>query len=308
MEAHETVTGYLHPRYAASLAEYGLPRALPHSGAWVLQRAIPSVPFHDAMGCYPLFACRDWSRLPADLENLAHDMVCLSVVTDPFGDYDEAHLRQCFPDKVVALKEHFCIDLGRPMEEYVHRDHQRKARKALARLRVERCADTIQCLDDWVRLYGHLIQRHRITGLLAFSRTVFARQFEVPGLAVFRALHRDQPVGMVLCYLQGNIAYYHLGAHSPVGYDMGSSFALFWHLTEHLRDGGLRWINLGGGAGVAADATDGLSRFKRGWSTGTRTAYFCGRIFNRPAYDRIVVSKGRADTAYFPAYREGEFH
>jgi hypothetical protein len=304
----ETVTGYLHPRYAASLAEFGLPRALPRCGAWVLQRAIPSVPFQDAMGCYPLFACRDWSRLAADLEDMAHDVVCLSVVTDPFGEYDEAHLKQCFQDRVIAFKKHFCVDLGRPMEEYVHRDHRRKARKALARLQVERCENAIQWVDDWVRLYGHLIQRHRITGILTFSRTAFAQQFEVPGLVVFRALHRDKPVGMVLCYIQGNVAYYHLGAHGPAGYEMGSSFALFWRLIEHLRDRGLRWINLGAGAGIGDDATDGLTRFKRGWSTGTRTAYFCGRVFDRPAYDRIVKIKGIADTAYFPAYREGEFH
>jgi hypothetical protein len=304
----ETVTGYLHPRYAGSLAEFGVPRALPRSGAWVLQRAIPSVPLQDAMGCYPLFACCNWSGLAADLEKIAHDVVCLSVVTDPFGEYDEAQLRQCFQDKVVAFKKHFCIDLRHPMEEYVHRDHQRKARKALARLQVERCENAPQCLDEWVRLYEHLIQRHRITGISTFSRMAFARQFEVPGLVAFRALHQDKPVGMVLCYLQGDIAYYHLGAHSPAGYETGSSFALFWRLIEYLRDRGLRWVNLGAGAGTAADATDGLTRFKRGWSTGTRTAYFCGRIFDRRAYDRIVESKGIAETAYFPAYRKGEFH
>jgi hypothetical protein len=128
-----------------------------------------------------------------------------------------------------------------------------------------------------------------------------------PGSGRFRALHRVVSVGMILLYI-GRVAYYHLGAHSPRGYELGSSFALFWRAIEYLREQGLQWLNLGAGAGVAVDATDGLTRVKRGWSTGTRTAYFCGRIFDRPAYDRIVAGKGIADTTYFPAYREGEFH
>ena len=41
--------------------------------------------------------------------------------------------------------------------------------------------------------------------------------------------------------------------------------------------------------------------------TGTRTAYFCGRIFDRRLYQEIVKSAGIVDTDYFPAYRLGEF-
>ena len=59
--------------------------------------------------------------------------------------------------------------------------------------------------------------------------------------------------------------------------------------------------------GVESNCTDGLSQFKRGWSTGTRTAYFCGRIFDHKSYAEIVKAKGIAATTYFPAYRKGEF-
>jgi hypothetical protein len=52
---------------------------------------------------------------------------------------------------------------------------------------------------------------------------------------------------------------------------------------------------------------DGLSRFKRGWATGTRTAYLCGRVLDRREYERMVRAAGAGTTAYFPAYRTGEF-
>src|SRR5436190_23288915 len=93
-------TGYMHPRYAQSLAEFGSPRHLPRSGGWILEREIPGFPYRDAMGCYPLFACRDWSRLHEDLEELHSDLVTLTLVADPFGDYDLSTLQHCFGDLV----------------------------------------------------------------------------------------------------------------------------------------------------------------------------------------------------------------
>lgn len=102
------------------------------------------------------------------------------------------------------------------------------------------------------------------------------------------------------------MAYSHLTAFSELGYMLRASYALYWFAIERFSDK-VRWIDLGGGAGVRSKDTDGLSTFKRGWSTGTRPAYFCGRIFDRKRYQEIVEAKGVSATDYFPAYRRGEF-
>ena len=65
------MNGYAHPAYAHSLAEFGSPRPLPRSGGWLLERPIPGSPYRDAMGCYPLFAAQDWSRLYSDLDEIS---------------------------------------------------------------------------------------------------------------------------------------------------------------------------------------------------------------------------------------------
>jgi len=59
--------------------------------------------------------------------------------------------------------------------------------------------------------------------------------------------------------------------------------------------------------GARAEEESGLSRFKRGWSTGVRTAYFCGRIFDEKRYQEIREQRSLPATSYFPAYRLGEF-
>ena len=301
-------SGYMHSLYAKSLAESGVPRALRRSKSWILERLIPGTLCYDGMGCYPLFTCQDWSQLHTDLEDLRGDLVSLAVVTDPFGAYDVHQLEQCFRDVVIPFKEHFYADLSLAVEDIACPHHRRNARKALALVRVERCWNPVEALDDWTELYGHLIRRHGITGIAAFSRAAFAKQLSVPGLVAFRALHETTVVGMVLFYTQGDIGYYHLAAYSPLGYDLRASFAVCWRAIEYFASSGIRWLVLGAGPGLRASPSDGLSRFKKGWSTGTRTAYFCGRIFDYRLYAKLTANSGAMRLDYFPAYRQGEWH
>src|SRR5262245_39615564 len=121
------ISGYMHPRYAESLSEFGTPRQLPRSGGWILQRQISGTAFCDGMGCYPLFSCRDWKALEEDLEDLRRDLVCVSLVADPFGNYELADLQRCFADLFVPFKEHCVMDLQKSHTP-ISAHHQRYAR------------------------------------------------------------------------------------------------------------------------------------------------------------------------------------
>jgi hypothetical protein len=301
------MTGYLHPDYAQSLVEFGEPLHLPRSGGYLLRRTIDGAQV-DAMGTYPLFACSDWKSVKCDLNQLGKSLVSVIVVTDPFGDYDETLLRDCFGDLVTPFKSHFINDLSRPPESSISQRHARNVSIGLKQVTVEGCEEPVSHLDDWVKLYSALTQRRQITGIRAFSRTAFAKQLETPGIVCFRALRDQQTVGMILWYLQNGVAYYHLGAYTDQGYRLRASFALFRKALDYFAACGLRYVNLGAGAGLGSAADDGLSRFKRGWSTAVRATYLCGRIFDRQKYDHLVRTRNVGTTTYFPAYRKGEFN
>jgi hypothetical protein len=301
------LTGYLSSTYAAALSEFGQPVLLPRCGGWVLQRSIPGWTAADAMGCYPLFACQEWSSLHSDLETIDHEWVSLSLVADPFGDYGLNYLKVCFPDVMIPFKQHLVVDLSKSPRDFVTDHHARNARKALQRVGIELCYDPIALLDDWISLYDVLTRRHQIRGMTAFSRQSFTTQMQVPGLVVFRATAEGTTTGMLLWYVTGKVAFYHLGAYNEIGYASRASFALFAFAIEYFAGAGLRWLSLGAGAGAQNDAQDGLTRFKSGWSTGSRTAYFCGRILSHSQYSAITAARGVGPTSYFPAYRSGEF-
>ena len=297
--------GFAHPDYAQSLAEFGLPRELPECGGWLLERPIPGHQGCDAMGCYPLFVCRDWSLLHEDLRTFEGELVSVSMVTDPFGKYDEELLQRCF-DVVIPFKEHFVADLGKPVDVIVSRHHRKYARKALRNLHIEICTEPIVYLDEWTGLYGELTNKFHVSGVRAFSKKSFEKQLRLPGAVMFRALYQGETVAAHLVYAQDDVCYGHLVGDTPVGHDLLASYALYLTEVEYFSDKA-GWLDWGAGAGIKSDNSDGLTQYKQGWSTGTRTSYFCGRILDRKKYAEIVSASGMEATNYFPAYRNGEF-
>jgi len=300
-----TETGYLHPGYAESLAEFGTLRELPFSGGWLLERTIPGTRARDAMGAYPLFACHEWSRLHLDLAGLEGELVSVSLVADPFGNYDRTLLDECF-DVVIPFKQHFVADLREPPEAIVSKHHRKYALKALNEMKVQICPEPLDLLEEWVSLYGTLREKHGLTGIRAFSRTAFEKQLALPGLIALRAERQGTTLAANLFFVQGETAYDHLTASSPEGYECRASYALKWCAMQYF-GARVRWIDWGGGAGATADQSDGLTVFKSGWAQTTRPAYFCGRVLDRAAYDEMARARGLEHSPYFPAYRDGEF-
>jgi len=301
----ETTTGYLHRSYAESLADVGEPVELPSSRGWILQRRTPVLDLRDAMGCYPIFCCRQWQALGDDLDRLRDTLVAISLVTDPFGDYSVDLLQSLF-DIAGPHKEHFVADLSRPLEQYTSARHRKYARKALQKIAVEVCDQPGTYLDEWVRLYDNLIDRHQISGMRRFSRESFARQLAVPGAVMFRAIEGNEALSLDLWYVQGDVAHAHLVGTSPRGYETHVSYALKLFILQYFADK-VRWANLGGVPGTHRNPNSGLAAFKRGWSSETRTVFLCGKIFNESDYQELVRANHSEETDFFPPYRQREF-
>ena len=298
-------TGYLHPLYAASFAEFGIAYELPECGGWIIERNIPGSTDRDAMGCYPIFCCRDWNLLPRDVANLEGKLVSLALVTDPFGNFRLHDLMQYF-DICIHFKDHYIADMSQPIDKIISKKHRINARRALRKLVVDACLDPHSYVDEWARLYACLIERHSIQGIRKFSKSVFESQLRVPGVVYFRVLFDDRLVGGQIYYLQNDVAYSHLTALTDEGYTLRASYAAQWAAMEYFA-GKVSWLSLGGGAGLNHTGDDGLANFKRGWASGTRPVYFCAQILDRQKYTELARAAANPDSTYFPLYRAGEY-
>lgn len=300
MSGPPALTGYLSRQYAEALEEFGTPRELSQAGGWLLERPIGDTGLRDAMGCYPLFCCRDWSRLAADLDAIGPALVSVTIVADPFGDHTPALLAGTF-DRIAPFKDHYVAELG-PGREIGSKHHRYYARRAVRSVEIEPAATPEAHLDEWIAAYGTLTARHGLTGLHAFSRESFARQLATPGMVLLRALHQDRFIAAHMWFVQGDVAYSHLQATTAEGYALNAAYALYADAIGRF-GGVVRWLDLGAAAGAAAEA-DGLDRFKRGWATTTRPAYLCGRTNDPLRYAELAAGR---HTSYYPAYRAGEF-
>jgi hypothetical protein len=298
--------GYLHSDYASSLNKFGAPIELHHSRGWALLREIDGFYYKDASGCYPFFTCEDWSKLSEDIDTLAQDCICFSMVTDPFGDFDPEKLHEIFRDVFFPFKKHYVVDLNLPAEEIGGKRRRKHARRALKDVQIEIIDNPVGFIDEWVNLYDILIKKHRIKGLRAFSRESFLKQLGIPDTVVMRADYQGTTVGAQICYLQGDVAHIHLGAVSEKGYELEATYALDWTAFEYYKNKA-RWVNLGGGVGDSENEEDGLSQYKLAWASDTRMTYFCGRIFDNDKYEEVIKRKAIKPTNYFPAYRQGEY-
>ena len=274
--------GYLSPQYAGSLGAIGRSIPLESSKGYLLKRTIDNFPYNDAIGCYPLFCCSNWDMLGNDLNNIQDSIVSVALVTDPLGEYSFSKLKAIFTDVCYPYKTHYLVYLELYDFDHVQKNHRRNAESALKSLQIERLEKPDKYFDDWIELYHNLVIRHAIKGFADFSEESFKKQFATDGLIMYRASYNDTTVGMVMFYEMNNNVYYHLGAYSDDGYSKRASFAIFKVAIEYFKYRGYKWLNA------------------------TGTAYFCGKIINKEAYQKMCLKKNISGNGYFPLYRKTE--
>ena len=305
LSCNKTPEGFATRAYAESLSGFGELIHLPRCGGSLLNRQIPGTSEFDALGGYPLFFCEDWSQLVVDLEQLPEGVVSVSIVADPFGNYSVKQLEECF-DVVNPFKVHYIVDLDQATGKIGTRHHRKKAHSALKDIQVEVCKDPMEFVDQWSNLYQTLARRHNIQGIRAFSKAAFQQQLSMPEIIVHEAFYQGELVGAQLFFIQGDVVHCHLGAVNDKGYQTGAFYALDHYSFEYF-SGKARKLDLGGGAGLSGSRYDGLSLYKKGWSSETQPVYFCGRVINPAGYAALAPLQGQDGTRYFPAYRAGEF-
>jgi hypothetical protein len=297
--------GYLHPLYAQSFSRIGEPVFLPMSKGWLIKRQIPGTPNYDGMGPYPLFFCENWDYLIPDLESLSEQLISLIMVINPDSGFPINEFKSYF-DKFFPYKDHFLLDTHLPLDETTSKVSRYDARRALKDVTVDLQKSPKIDLDEWVALYDNLIKRHNITGIRTFSQEAFAKQIAIPNTHYFRALHNGEIVGGNLYIIQNDVAYGHLLALTPKGYELGASHAILWTAIQHLAKY-VRLINFGGGTSINQENPSGLDKFKQGWSNTVSTSHFCGKILNKAVYNQLASQINIDNINWFPVYRTDDF-
>lgn len=310
-------TGYSHIRYAETYKSLGAIESLSLGlEGHVLRRAIPNTGYTDLCSIYPVFAPTNVNTKLAkaqerDIKSLYDQgVVSLTLVTDPLFDlsrHENSGKIAGLPfDYIKKYKNHYIVNLQEPWT--IDKGHQRNIRKAISsgvevqhvlldETNIERYA------AEFHNLYSTLSKRHNITGVSNYNYTQVLNQLRVPGTVLLQSYEFIStnliPTGFILFYIEGDIVRYHLGCYSDLGYSSSASFLLMFKGMELFRQMGYTKLVLGAGAGAGTSSeSDGLIRFKSGWTSHHLPNYIIGKIINSEMYNKL--SNG---SEYFPSYR-----
>lgn len=299
------MVGYSSEYYYRTLDRVGQPLFLPRSQAWGLVRNIPNTSYRDLSASFPFLRAISPNRITEDFADLPDDVVTAVVVTDPFSEADPNMLNHSFNAGLTFFKKHYVVNVQSYATD-VHHEHLNKVRTAFGRgVTVHECYRTDYYEEIWGMLWDLLVSRHGLADAPGPSRSGVIRQLRVPGTMCVRAQLGSNVIGMVIFYIEGSNAYYHLGAYSEMGYDVHVSYAIFWNAFSYLRDRGVKQVSLGGNAGMKNDDEDGLAYFKRGWASHTVPVYIGKSVLKPDLYDALCEKKGvSSSTSFFPAYRQ----
>ena len=288
---------YASAAYAAGLSHVGAPFEVPEWGGHVLVRPTPSGEGLDAAGPYPLTMLTAEADVAGGLLRLkAAGAVSAVIVLDAARGPPAASAEAAF-DFARPFKAHFFHDRAvGPLELQKH--HRYELRRAMAEVstREIRLADHAQ---DWLHLYAALEAKHDVGGVHAFPAAHHHCLAQLPGVRTFGAFVEDRLVSAHLFITHAGYAVSHLAASTPEGYAARAAYAVNARAILELEDCDL--INFGGASGAQDDPTDGLARFKRGFSNRVAASKLCGSVLDPKAYESL--SSGFEGGAFFPAYR-----
>jgi hypothetical protein len=266
---------------------------------WALIRKIPESQHLDAAGPYP-FTQLSRVASPDKLRGALRDrgLISFVAVTEVNGDY--ANWAPEVFDWAHPYKAHFVIDrsIGPVTFSKHHRYEIRKAAQACDTRLIALC----DYLDNWCSLYDNLTSIHRLDGIHSFSRSYFETLARMKECVTVGAFVDEKLVSAHIWLRTAGTAVSHLAASSKEGYACGAAYAVNDFAISMFED--CKIIDLGGVAD-SSKSSDGLRRFKKGFTNDTRHNWICGAIADRGIYETLCRKAGvPADLmTYFPAYR-----
>ncbi|MEM7327813.1 MAG: GNAT family N-acetyltransferase [Pseudomonadota bacterium] len=287
----------------ASYASLGVPIQLPASGLRLLKRHICN-DLYDLVGLYPYSVCPSVANLQAETDQaFLRDSaaVTISFILSPFQSEQTIDLQDW--DVLTPFKEHIVLDLTEDWRRRVSKKTRYCIRRSEELHRTIIAPKTVETATLFHKLYAHTVRRHSVIGVQNFSVDAIHAQLMTPGTFVLQSFHEGECSGFLIGVNNKDHANYHLVAIAPEHYNKLTNYALLNAAIAFCASNGVRYFNLGGGAGLTSDASDGLYRFKRRWSANSLNTHLCGKILRPSVYAALTEGQDDPPRPFFPQYR-----
>lgn len=261
----------------------------------MIVRPIPLSGYQDAISIYPFDL--DAHQHSLEVAERHAGIVSSIGISDPLG------MPLTDRPSTEAYKHHHICDLKKYSEHTLPENHRRNIKKCFktGHIAMNMLPNVIGTAAACHQVYQNLVRRHEIPDawFTNYSQEQFEHLLEAPGAILFQYFGKDNALeGISLFYFNGANVYYHLSAQSEVAYENASMFGMMHTALRFFKKLGANRVVLGS---VPEGGSDGLERFKAGFSHNWKHNYITRIIHDQEAYE--ILSKGKESTGFFPQYR-----
>ena len=202
------------------------------------------------------------------------------------------------PAEVVAGKTTLVLDLDAYAERPPPSRNLQQKIEAMREAGATALLDPRRAGEALAQLYPQTLARFGTPASHAFGPQTLARWCDDPTSLALGAEVDGVCIAVALFLTAGPRAEWWLIGSTDRG--RAASAWLIDEAAKRLRERGVRWLNLGGGA----EPDDGLYRFKRRFGAEPHTQYGLRQVYDGATYDELCRAAGVTPAApRFPAYR-----
>jgi lipid II:glycine glycyltransferase (peptidoglycan interpeptide bridge formation enzyme) len=165
--------------------------------------------------------------------------------------------------------------------------------------------DSLQFLDEFIRIYYETMKRNQADDSYFFTKAYFSElmkssSFYVPKLLLAR--FQGQIIAGLILLIGKQFAHYHLGGSSTEHLPLRANNLLFDYMIQVCQKTPVKLLHLGGGT----NGNDGLLRFKSAFSNNNHFDFYIGKhIINHSIYKELIEASQIEENqfSFFPPYR-----
>lgn len=203
----------------------------------------------------------------------------------------------------IKDRETVFIDLSLSKEER-WATYGKKTRNILRRCSEQLEFKEVFNIKSFSRLYFETMKKNSADNFYFFSENYFNEILKLENTKLFEVSYNNIPISVGFFMFGDSIVHYHLSGNDTNFSGYNGNYFLLDSVCDFIKNEyDLKYFHLGGGRTNAID--DSLLRFKKKFSSSTKSFYIGGKIYNESMYKKYNLKwlETNEDIQYFLKYR-----
>lgn len=219
----------------------------------------------------------------------------------PFNDFSQKF--SSFFDMNIYDRDIVYIDL------FLSKEERWKTYSSNTRNILRKCEENLKIeesynLDNFIELYEKTMKKNEASSFYFFSKKYYENLLNNKNIKLYEIKKDNEIISSAFFMFDSNFGHYHLSANDYENRKYNANYFILDQLFEFAKQNNKKYFILGGG--TTSSPEDTLLKFKKKFSSLTKSFYISGKVYNREIYSKYIDIWEKAsieNIKYFLKYR-----